>query len=85
MSTLVIEHVPVVELPAEWQAKLRATSATRVTVRIEAEPGDTSTDTLAGNPLFGMWRDRDDMQDVAGYVRDIRAPRHFGHVPNQDD
>jgi hypothetical protein len=25
------------------------------------------------------------MQDVAAYVRDIRAPRHFGRAPNQDD
>ncbi len=25
--------------------------------------------------LFGMWRDREDMRDVAGYVRSIRADR----------
>ena len=25
--------------------------------------------------VFGMWRDREDMSDVAGYIRAIRAPR----------
>ena len=29
------------------------------------------------NPLFGMWRDREDLADVEGYIRRIRAPR-FG-------
>lgn len=27
-------------------------------------------------PAFGMWRDRDDMDDVDACVRDIRQPRH---------
>jgi hypothetical protein len=27
------------------------------------------------NPAFGMWRDREDMADVAAYIRRIRAPR----------
>jgi predicted nucleic acid-binding protein len=27
------------------------------------------------HPLFGMWRDRDDIADVAGHVRSIRASR----------
>ena len=30
------------------------------------------------NPLFGMWRDHEDMADVAGYVRKLRAPRFNG-------
>lgn len=29
----------------------------------------------ADDPLFGMWRDREDMADVAAYVRKLRAPR----------
>jgi hypothetical protein len=27
------------------------------------------------NPLFGMWRDREDLADVAGYIRRVRAAR----------
>ena len=27
-------------------------------------------------PGFGMWADRDDMQDSAAYVREMRAPRY---------
>ena len=30
---------------------------------------------FADDPLFGMWRDREDMADVAGYVRKLRASR----------
>ena len=26
--------------------------------------------------LFGMWRDREDMADVEGYLRKLRAPRY---------
>jgi post-segregation antitoxin (ccd killing protein) len=26
--------------------------------------------------LFGMWRDREDMADVEGYIRKLRAPRY---------
>ncbi len=28
-------------------------------------------------PAFGMWADRDDMQDVTAYVRELRKPRNF--------
>jgi hypothetical protein len=47
-------------------------------VRIEAEavgPQGQDDAAFAGDPLFGMWREREDMADVAGYVRRIRAPR----------
>jgi hypothetical protein len=27
------------------------------------------------NPLFGMWKDREEMADVEAYVRNLRAPR----------
>jgi hypothetical protein len=81
MNAIVIEHVPVAELPQAWRDKLgrelSEVSDARVTVRIETEqaaeaqaPAEFSDD-----PLFGMWRDRDDMADVAGYIRRIRSPR----------
>jgi hypothetical protein len=30
----------------------------------------------SGQPLIGMWRDREDMQDVESYVRQLRKPRY---------
>ena len=80
MNAIVIEHVPVADLPSAWRAKLasvpQAQGSARVTVRIEAEDGEEqAAAAFADDPLFGMWRDREDMADVAGYVRAIRAPR----------
>lgn len=71
MSTILIEHVKVSDLPASWRARLAAATDAQVTVRIEEEPpaaGDASS-------AFGMWRDRDDLSDVAASARRLRAPR----------
>lgn len=80
MNAIVIEHVKLEELPAAWQAKFIVAPGTqgraRVRVRIEAEDTEEqSAAPLTDNPLFGMWRDRKDMSDVAGYIRAMRAPR----------
>lgn len=32
---------------------------------------------VAELPAFGMWAERDDMQEVATYVRELRKPRSF--------
>ena len=79
MNSIVIEHVPVAELPEAWRARLAQSANTTVTVRIEEEAqrqpfgsGDFATD----DPAFGIWRDRDDMTDVAAYLRSLRAPRY---------
>ena len=29
------------------------------------------------HPAFGMWKDRDDMTDVDGFVRELRRGREF--------
>jgi hypothetical protein len=76
MNAVVFEHVPVSELPEKWRAKLAQADSATVTVRIEEEAqaapaGDFVTD----HPLFGMWRDREDMADVTGHVRKLRASR----------
>ena len=81
MNAIVIEHVPLAELPLAWRDKLYLGSGedTRVTVRIEEEaqhqihrqPEEFQTD----DPAFGIWRDREDMADVTAYVSRIRAPR----------
>lgn len=78
MNAIVIEHVPLAELPLAWREKLGSMPDGRVTVRIEAEDEQTEAQgaaAFANDPLFGMWRDRPDMADVDSYVRDIRAPR----------
>jgi hypothetical protein len=77
MNTIVIEHVKVEELPQAWRVKFAQTANARVTVRIEEET-QTAAPTeefVTDDPLFGMWRDREDMADVAGYVRKLRASR----------
>jgi hypothetical protein len=79
MNAIVIEHVKVSELPEAWREKLAANEETRVTVRIEQETATDVAVTAAtehpDDPLFGMWRDREEMADVEAYVRKLRAPR----------
>jgi hypothetical protein len=80
MNAIVFEHVPVADLPAEWRAKLAQAPGATVTVRIEAEVQD-SANAYSDALLFGMWRDREDMADVAGYVRGVRADRFSDNPP----
>lgn len=78
VNAIVIEHVPVAELPSAWRARLAQSPGAHVTVRIEEEAVQATIakeEFVTDDPLFGMWRDRDDMADVAAYVRHIRAPR----------
>lgn len=78
MSAIVIEHVPVAELPPAWRAKLAKSTDTLVTVRIEEEAQATVPTEVfvTDDPAFGIWRDREDMDDVAAYVRKLRKPRY---------
>ena len=82
MNTIVIEHLPVAELPPAWRAKLAKSTDALVTVRIEEEAQGTAPteEFVTDDPAFGIWRDREDMADVAGYIRSIRASRF-----NDDD
>jgi hypothetical protein len=80
MNAVVFEHVPVDELPQAWRDKLGSQIADaagmRVTVRIEQEPADTAAEAfVTDDPAFGIWRDRQDMDDIQAYVRRLRAPR----------
>ena len=78
MNAIVIEHVPVTELPQAWRDKLIQAADGHVTVRIEAEDQAAAAATdefVTDDPAFGIWRDRQDMADVEAYVRRIRAPR----------
>jgi hypothetical protein len=78
MNAIVIEHVPVADLPPAWRAKLANATDTLVTVRIEEEvqPTAPAEEFVTDDPAFGIWRDREDMADVAAYVRKIREPRY---------
>ena len=78
MNAIVIEHVPVAELPAAWRDKLRQLPDAHVTVRIEEEVAAVVPDQqfVTDDPAFGIWRDREDMADVAAYVRKLREPRY---------
>ena len=77
MNAIVIEHVPVAELPPAWRAKLAKSTDAMVTVRIEeeAQAAAPAEEFVTDDPAFGIWRDREDMADVAGYVRKLRASR----------
>ena len=78
MNAIVIEHVPVSELPPAWRAKLAESAHAHVTVRIEeeAQAAATAEEFVTDDPAFGIWRDREDMADVAAYMRKLRAPRY---------
>ena len=78
MNAIVIEHVPVSELPPAWRTKLAESAHAHVTVRIEEEAQAIATaeEFVTDDPAFGIWRDREDMADVAVYMRKLRAPRY---------
>jgi hypothetical protein len=72
MNAIVIEHVPLADLPAAWRAKLRLMASAQVRVRIEEEE---SSQTQVVNPMFGMWQDREDIADVPAYIESLRQSR----------
>jgi hypothetical protein len=80
MSAVVFEHVKVAELPEAWRNKLAKPADARVTVRIEDEAMQDTTETTpaqpSADPAFGIWRDREDMTDIEAYLRKLRAPRY---------
>lgn len=68
--------MPAAELPEKWRERPAKACDALVTVRIEEEvlPAPAA-EFVTDDPLFVMWRDREDMADVAGYVRKLRASR----------
>jgi hypothetical protein len=75
MNAVVIEHVKITELPEAWRGRLALVPGTTVTVRIEAEGSAQAVERATEDPVFGMWHDREDMADVASYIRSIRSSR----------
>lgn len=79
MNAVVIEHVPVAELPAAWREKLDKAQGALVTMRIEQEAQVVATPTEAfvtDDPAFGIWRDREDIGDATAYMRKLRESRY---------
>ena len=78
MNVIVIEHVPVDELPPAWRAKLAKSTHALVTVRIdeEAQAAAPAEEFVTDDPAFGIWRDCEDMANVAAYLRKLREPRY---------
>lgn len=77
MNAIVIEHVPVAELPEQWRARLGNAGSALMTVRVEEETLTPPTEEFTtDDPAFGIWRDHEDITDVAAYVRKIREPRY---------
>jgi hypothetical protein len=78
MNAIVIERVPVAELPAAWRAKLAKAPGATVTVRIEEEvqTAAPAEKFVTDDPAFDIWRDRGDMADVEAHVSKLRAPRY---------
>ena len=74
MNAIVIEHVPVAELPPAWRAKLALSTHALVTVRIEEEahPAAPAEEFVTDDPAFGIWRDREDLRDSRDYVSRLR-------------
>lgn len=78
MNAVVIQHVPVAELPEKWRTRLHGANGALVTIRIEQEtlPAPPTRDFVTDDPAFGIWRDRQDIADVPAHVRQIRQPRY---------
>ena len=73
-----------IELPEATAQAARAagllTSQALERLLNEALQRTQQTTEFADDPLFGMWRDRQDMADADAYIRRIRASRF-----NRDD
>jgi antitoxin (DNA-binding transcriptional repressor) of toxin-antitoxin stability system len=39
----------------------------------------SAVDELRGLEAFGLWKDREDLTDVSGFVRKLRQPRDLRH------
>jgi hypothetical protein len=80
----VLEDIVLGDLP-NYLNDLKMPLNTHVRVVIEEVATSTSIRThvakkqrnLADHPAFGMWSDRQDMEDAAAYVRKLREARYI--------
>lgn len=78
MTTIVLQHVPVAELPPVWRHQLGSMHSEQVTVRIEGHDEGAPADALYGmNSISG------EPCDMTTYLRSIRAPG-YNFTPTGD-
>jgi len=79
MSHLILEHLTRNELPIEWSKQLPAGDTFSVMIVPErfTPPSNTQKLEAAHTPLFGIWRDCEESQDVDSYVRQLRGNKKF--------
>lgn len=75
MNSVIINNIPVSDLPPAWQTRLQTGADTRVTIQIEPALPTQAAVPIADDPAFGIWRDRTDL-DVANYVQQLRGTRY---------
>ena len=78
---MILEHIDRQEIPVKWARLLEGimSSTYRITIEPESTFNDISKTDVKKSwkdmPMFGMWKDRDDMSDPVNYVRQLRKPR----------
>ena len=78
---MILEHIEIREIPVKWAKLLKGimSSTYRITIEPESTFNEISKTDVKKSwkdmPMFGMWKDRDDMSDPVNYVRQLRKPR----------
>ena len=76
----ILEHIQDDNILEEWTTHVRPKKGERFTIIVlteeERSPPPAAGKKWEDHPAFGMWADRDDMEDVEQYVREIRKPRY---------
>ena len=81
MEKMIIEHINLQDIPAKWSKLLKDIVPSTYKITIESEPTFDQTPephikkSWGEIPLFGMWKDRKDMEDPADYVKQLRKSR----------
>jgi len=82
MEKMILEHVNIDDIPVKWKKLLKDFISSSYKITIESEPKLSKTTTSSNRhkswkdmPMFGMWKDRDDISSPVDYVNQIRKPR----------
>jgi hypothetical protein len=76
MDKIVFAHVKASELPEQWSKSIKAKRNETFTVTLAPERSTKAKRKVdRGNPLFGIWADRTDLNDVGAYIRRLRKVR----------
>ncbi len=81
MDKMILEHVNIQDIPSKWSKLLKNLVSTSYKITIEAESkadkfkNSKNKKSWKNAPMFGMWKDRDDMSEPVDYLNKIRKPR----------